>query len=83
MTAGMTNTACALAKDPLVRAFMMRVIDEVRDPLTGDVRALDLARRAAGAFGVDVEGGETVPRALVDVAARVIALTNACARFRQ
>ena len=72
-----------LAKTPTVRAFMLRVIDHHRDPLTGHVFASTLADVAAKAFDLHFDDGVTIPRALLEVAAQVIALENACARAQR
>ncbi|MCC7073586.1 MAG: hypothetical protein IT383_19915 [Deltaproteobacteria bacterium] len=62
-----------LARRPLVRAFMRRILEEERDPATGHVFAATLAKRAAEAFDLYFEDCAMFPRALVDVAEQVIA----------
>ena len=62
-----------LAKRPLVRAFMRRILEEERDPATGHVFAVTLAKRAAEAFDLYTDERGTFPRTLVDVAEQVIA----------
>ncbi len=62
-----------LARSPLVRSFMLRVLPDVRDPLTGYVFAVSLAKRAADAFDLYSDDGVIFAAALVDVAADVIA----------
>ena len=62
-----------LSKSPLVRAFMVRVIDSLRDPLTGAVFVVSLADRAADAFDLYLDDG-ALPEALIDLAGHVIAL---------
>lgn len=71
----------ALARSRLVRAFMLRVIDDLRDPLTGHVFVVSLAKAAADAFDLYAEDGKTFATALTSAAAHVIALDTACARF--
>lgn len=70
----------ALAKSPLVRAYMLRIIDDVTDPLTNHVFAATLAQHAADAFDLYYDDSGRFARSLLDVAAHVIALTRACAR---
>ncbi|MBI1948514.1 MAG: hypothetical protein HYS27_22700 [Deltaproteobacteria bacterium] len=62
-----------LAGSPLVRSFMLRVLPEVSDPLTGYVFAVSLAKRAADAFDLYHDDGVIFAAALVEVAADVIA----------
>lgn len=69
-----------LAKSPLVRAFMLRVIETLRDPLTGAVFVVSLADAAATAFDLYLDDG-LIPHALLDIAAQVIALENVCRRL--
>lgn len=61
-----------LAHSPLVRAFMLRVLDELRDPLTGNVFPVALAKRAADAFDLHHQNGATFPRPLIDLATQVV-----------
>ena len=61
-----------LAHSPLVRAFMLRVLDELRDPLTGNVFPVALAKRAADAFDLHHKDGVTFPRPLIDLATQVV-----------
>ena len=68
-----------LSKSPLVRAFMFRIVDSLRDPLTGAVFVTSLADRAADAFDLYLSDG-ALPDALLNVAAQVIALENASRR---
>lgn len=62
-----------LARSPLVRKFMVRVLPEVTDSLTGYVFAVSLAKRAADAFDLYDNDGIIFAAALVDVAQAVIA----------
>ena len=62
-----------LARSTLVRAFMIRVLPEVTDPLTGYVFAVSLAKRAADAFDLFHEDGVSFARTLVTVAEQVVA----------
>ena len=61
-----------LARSPLVAAFMLRTLDDLRDPLTGHVFAVLLAQSAADAFDLWHEDKKTFARALLDVAERVL-----------
>ena len=72
-----------LAQSRLVRAFMLRVIDDLRDPLTGHVFAVTLAKAAADAFDLYCDDGKSFANSLIAAAAHVVALSNACARFEQ
>ena len=62
-----------LACSPLVRRFMLRVLPEVSDPLTGYVFAVSLAKRAADAFDLYHDDGVIFAAALIEVAEDVIA----------
>lgn len=66
-----------LARSSLVRAFMLRTLDDIADPLTGHVFAVSLAKKAAEAFDLFYDDGVTFARALLGVAAHVIALESA------
>lgn len=72
-----------LARSSLVRAFMLRTLDEIADPLTGHVFAVSLAKKAADAFDLFYDDGVTFARTLLDVAAHVIALESAIRRRRR
>ena len=60
-----------LATTAAVRAFMARLADDYRDPLTGEVLASCLAEGTANAFGLFHDDGFTLPRVLYDVALSV------------
>ncbi|MBI1948601.1 MAG: hypothetical protein HYS27_23135 [Deltaproteobacteria bacterium] len=70
-----------LAKSELVRAFMSRTLDEHRDPPSGVVLVTDVAAAAALAFDLHHDDG-TEARALLNVAAQVVALDLVCALAR-
>lgn len=62
----------ALARSEVVRSYMLRVLPEVTDPLTGHVFAISLAKRAADAFDLYNDDGVIFAAALIDVAEAVI-----------
>lgn len=63
-----------LARSPLVRRFMVRTAFE-HVAATGDaVLIVDLVAKAAAAFDLLCEDGVTAARALLDVAAQVVAV---------
>lgn len=70
-----------LARSELVRDFMSRTLDEHRDPHTGVVLVTDVAAAAALAFDLQHDDGKSA-RALLDVAAQVVALDLARAPGR-
>jgi hypothetical protein len=61
-----------LSRSPLVKTFMLRVIDSLRHPLTGAVFVVVLADRAADAFDLYLADG-ALPEVLLDLAMNVIA----------
>lgn len=61
-----------LARSELVRSYMLRILPEVTDPLTGYVFAVTLAKHAADAFDLYDDDGLIFAAALVDVAREVI-----------
>lgn len=71
-----------LAKSDLVRSFMRRTLDEHRDRRSGVILVTDVAAAAARAFDLHHDDGETPARALLGVAAQVVALDLARARMR-
>lgn len=72
-----------LARSDVVRDFMRRTLDEQRDASTGLVLIVDVASAAAHAFELHYDDGETPARALLDVAAQVVALDLACTTVRR
>ena len=66
-----------LARRPIVRSFMARQLLELPDPATGYVFPVALAMRAAVAFELFYEDGVTMARALLEVAAEVVARVGA------
>jgi hypothetical protein len=61
----------ALATSPLVGAYMLRVIDDYRDPLTRHVFAVVLARAAADAFDLYSDDGVAFASVFLAIAADV------------
>lgn len=70
-----------LARSDTVRTFMRRTLEEHRDARTGVVLIVDLVASAADVFELRHDDG-LAARALLDVAAQVVALDLASLRAR-